>query len=180
MESRLDSLHVERIVDTALFPVGSTLTLTASDPSVVRVFDGQFASCVPIIDETRGPSHTWVYEEIPQEPITFLAVEGVAPGSVTLTLALRNPEPDGSLICQDEVVVTVIGLDVRWYTSVGGQSGILVDDGNQPDLDDQGSPVGGSPAIVGYRYFPGAATEEGDWNNEVLVVFKANPPVGGL
>ena len=167
---------IVRPVNLALLPEGAKLFVELSDTGTVRIFDGVFADSVAILGPGLPAS-----VEIPIPTVTrSLGAEGLAAGTVTVSLVLRDA--DSNEMCRDEVLLTVIELDVKWYTWDNGQAGTLITEANVPHLDDPDTPEdeSDSPANVGVRYFPGATAPGGGWNKDVAVVVATNPSVAGV
>jgi len=85
-------------------------------------------------------------------------------GSTTLTLRLTDA---GVEVCRDTVRVTVIGLNVAWET-LSANPVVIADDNNHPS------------GTLGVKYFPGATTPGGGWNDLLGLRITTDPPVQGL
>ena len=130
--------------------------LETTNPAAVRVFQTRTSGAAAILGPSAGNSC-----EIPYAMYgnTF-GMEGVAPGSTTISLVLKDGEVE---VCRDEVTVTAVGLEVDWET-----------------LDGQPLPANDHPdAPIGLKAYPGATDTEGTWSDWVHVRVATNPPVAG-
>ncbi len=171
-----------RQVDTALWPDGAQLFIETSDPELVRVFDGNFAFSTAILGPGL-PASAQLPPPIPSVQDRCLGLEGIAPGTATIAVVLR--EASGSEICRDELLATVIGLEVKWYTwdAVAGQPGEEITEPNMPFLDDPETAQieSLSPANIGVRYFPGANDHEDlVFHKKTAVVVETSPPIPNI
>ncbi len=98
-----------------------------------------------------------------------LGMEGVAKGTTTLTLILKEGVDE---LCRDTVRVTVIDLDVTWETNTNPPQAIAT-----PNDHPSHAAQGGS---LGVKYFPGATGPGGGFSDFVQVRVATDPAVANV
>ena len=144
--------------------------LEIGNPALIRVFRSKTAEATALAGGPGLPASVDLLAELGHPVGWTLGMEGLMPGTTTLTLRLMD---NGVELCSDTVRVTVIGLDVAWEVLVA----------NAPPIDepnDHPSHAGLPGGALGVKYFPGGTVAGDPWSHFVRVLVSTDPPVEGV
>jgi hypothetical protein len=154
-----------------VLPAGWCLYLECSGPPWVRVFEGASITSVPILGPDL-PARADISQYIRGSTFAF---EGLVPGECTFGLVLEDDL--GREVCRDEVLVSVVLLNVTWLTL----QRLPICDVNEyyQSHAPWEPPPTPDPLALGLRYFADALNPGGPWEDTLRVRVSTFPPVNG-